>query len=113
MSAHVSCSHSPPRTDKRIYAEDKPGLGCDEISTAPFIFTYEEPTGDPALEQLGEDGAMYLVKAGTGEKGAQGWETRPVNETLPTNVFWPGQGAPEANARLRIDLKVPTSRRVV
>lgn len=107
------CSHLTSRTDKRIYAEDKPGLGCDEISTSPFIFTYEEPSGNPALEQLGEDGAMYLIKQGTGERGAQGWETKPVNDTLPTNVFWPGQGTPEANARLRIDLKAPTSRRVV
>lgn len=52
---------------------------------------------------------MYLIKEGTGAKGTLGWKTKIVEDDLPTNVFWPGQGSEEANAKLRIDLKVPTS----
>lgn len=103
-SINITCS-----TTKRLHSFDEPSLGLTTLDVdSPAYFTSEEPDEGSELEQLGENGAIYLVKAGTGAEGSQGWRTKKVNGSLPTNVFWPGQGSAEANAKLRIDLKAPT-----
>lgn len=94
------------RTTKRVTPTHLPSSPSWSISPGQ-VFVFGLAGGvQVELEQVVKNCKIYLVKAGTGVSGINGWWSTP-STGFAVGIQWEGAGSSEANAALRLHTTLP------